>query len=62
MKNNLIPAIRLTLVCLLFFCGIYTLTVFGISKLVPDSMSFAKNNSGYYENVGQRFSRSTGKN
>jgi K+-transporting ATPase ATPase C chain len=55
MKNNLIPAIRLTLVCLLFFCGIYTLTVFGISKLVPDSMSFAKNNSGYYENVGQRF-------
>jgi K+-transporting ATPase ATPase C chain len=55
MKNNIIPAIRLTLVCFLFFSGIYTLTVFGISKLVPDSMSFAKNNSGYYENVGQIF-------
>ncbi|MBK9566084.1 MAG: K(+)-transporting ATPase subunit C [Saprospiraceae bacterium] len=55
MKNNLIPAIRLTLVCLVFFCGIYTLSVFGISKLVPDNMSFAKNNSGYYENVGQSF-------
>jgi potassium-transporting ATPase KdpC subunit len=55
MKNNLIPAIRLTLVCLVFFCGVYTLSVFGISKLVPDSMSFAKNNSGYYENVGQSF-------
>lgn len=55
MKNNIIPAIRLTLVCFVFFCGIYTLIVFGISKLVPDSMSFAKNNSGYYENVGQSF-------
>lgn len=56
MKNNLIPAIRLTLVCLVFFCGIYTLTVFGISQLVPESMAFGKNNSGYYENVGQAFS------
>jgi K+-transporting ATPase ATPase C chain len=55
MKNNLIPAIRLTLVCLVFFCGIYTLSIFGISKLVPGNMSFAKNNSGYYENVGQSF-------
>lgn len=55
MKNNIFPAIRLTLVCLVFFCGIYTLAVYGISKLAPDSMSFAKNKSGYYENVGQGF-------
>lgn len=55
MKNNIIPAIRLTFVCLVFFCGIYTLIVLGISKLVPDSLSFAKNNSGFYENVGQSF-------
>jgi K+-transporting ATPase ATPase C chain len=53
MKKNLVPAIRLTLVCLVFFCCIYTLTVFGISKLISDSISSAKNNSGYYENVGQ---------
>jgi K+-transporting ATPase ATPase C chain len=56
MKNNLIPAIRLTLVCLVFFCGIYTLAVYGISKLVPANWSFSRNESGYYENVGQGFS------
>ncbi len=55
MINNILPAIRLTIVCLVFFCGIYTLAIYGISKIAPDSMSFAKNNSGYYENVGQRF-------
>lgn len=55
MINNILPAIRLTLVCLVFFCGIYTLTVYGISKLTPESMSFSKNNSGYYENIGQSF-------
>jgi K+-transporting ATPase ATPase C chain len=55
MKNNIIPAIRLTFVCLVFFCGIYTLAVYGISKLVPESMSFSKSHSGYYENVGQGF-------
>lgn len=55
MKSNIIPAIRLTFVCLVFFCGIYTLTVYGISKLTPESVSFTKNNSGFYENVGQSF-------
>jgi K+-transporting ATPase ATPase C chain len=53
--KNIIPAIRLTLVCLVFFCGIYTLTVFGISKIAPNSMSFTKTKAGYYENVGQSF-------
>lgn len=55
MKNNIIPAIRLTLVCLVFFCGIYTLTILGVAKVTPERMSFSKNNSGYYENVGQSF-------
>ncbi|MCX8472191.1 MAG: K(+)-transporting ATPase subunit C [Sediminibacterium sp.] len=56
MKNNILPAIRLTLVCLVFFCGIYTLIVYGISKLAPENMSFAKNNLGFYEYIGQGFS------
>ena len=55
MKNNIFPAIRLTLVCLVFFSGIYTLAVYGISKLVPEKWSFAKTENGYYENVGQSF-------
>ena len=56
MKNSIISAFRLTLVCLVFFCGIYTLSVFGISKLVPNSWSFSKNEKGFYQNVGQSFS------
>ncbi len=55
MKNNIIPAIRLTFVCFVFFCGIYTLIVLGISKFVPESRSFSKSKAGYYENVGQSF-------
>jgi K+-transporting ATPase ATPase C chain len=55
MKNNLIPAIRLTLVCLVFFCGIYTLTVLGISKLAPSHWAFSKTENGLYENIGQNF-------
>lgn len=55
MKNNILPAIRLTLVCLVFFCGIYTLTVYGISKLAPSDLTFVKDEKGFYENVGQSF-------
>jgi len=55
MKNNIIPAIRLTLVCLVFFCGLYTLAVYGVSRLAPESMSFTKTKQGHYENVGQSF-------
>ena len=55
MKNHILPAIRLTLVCLAFFCGFYTLAVHSIAQLVPNSMSFSKNKDGYYENVGQSF-------
>lgn len=55
MKSNIIPAIRLTLVCLVFFCGVYTLTVWGISQLVPKQWVFSKSEKGFYENVGQSF-------
>jgi len=55
MKSNIIPAIRLTLVFLVFFSGIYTIAVYGVSKLAPISMSFSKTNNGYYENLGQNF-------
>lgn len=55
MKINLMSAIRLTIVFAVFFCGIYTFAVYGISKLVPENRSFKKNKSGYYDNVGQNF-------
>lgn len=55
MKNNIIPAIRLTFVCLVFFCGIYTFAVYCISKIAPSNWSFSKSEKGFYENVGQSF-------
>lgn len=55
MKNNILPAIRLTLVCSVFLIGMYTFAVYGISKLVPESVSFVKNKAGFYEHVGQGF-------
>ena len=35
MKQNIIPAIRLTLVCMVFFMGIYTLLILGGAQLAP---------------------------
>jgi potassium-transporting ATPase KdpC subunit len=35
MKQHIIPALRLTLVCLLFFCGLYTLLIWGIAQASP---------------------------
>ncbi|KAA5533793.1 K(+)-transporting ATPase subunit C [Taibaiella lutea] len=58
MKKNLLPAIRLTLVCLVFFCGIYTTAVWGIAQLVPNKgkgFTINQNDKSYYTNVGQSF-------
>lgn len=35
MKENIFPAIRLTIVCILFFCGVYTLLILGIAQAAP---------------------------
>ena len=37
MKVNIIPAIRLTLFCALFFSGIYTLSIYGIAQFSPNN-------------------------
>ena len=36
MKQHIIPAIRFTVFCLIFFSGIYTLVVFGIARFAPN--------------------------
>lgn len=58
MKQNILPAIRLTAVCLVFFAGFYTLIIFGIAQFSPNNgkgeiLTF--NNKKYYANVGQAF-------
>ncbi len=58
MKTNILPAIRLTLVCLLFFSGIYTLIVYGAGRLAPGAgkgTTITQNGKTYYSNIGQKF-------
>lgn len=58
MKEHILPAIRLTLVCLVFFCGIYTLIVLGIAQLTNSKGKgeiIIENGKKYYANVGQKF-------
>lgn len=58
MKEHIFPAIRLTLVCLLFFSGIYTLIVFGFAQLAPNKGKgeiIVQNGKTYYSNIGQKF-------
>jgi K+-transporting ATPase ATPase C chain len=35
MKQHILPAIKLTISCLIFFSGIYTLLIFGIAQFAP---------------------------
>jgi K+-transporting ATPase ATPase C chain len=35
MKQHILPALKLTLGCIVFFCGIYTIVILGIAQLVP---------------------------
>ena len=58
MKNNFITAVRLTLVCAVFFCGIYPLTIWGIAQLTPHQGKgdmVSQDGRTYYANVGQSF-------
>lgn len=71
MKQNILPAIRLTAVCLLIFSGFYTLMIFGIAQFSPNQgkgeiinneKSNLKNQqngkaSYYYANIGQKFNQ-----
>jgi potassium-transporting ATPase KdpC subunit len=36
MKEHLLPALRLTLISVLFFCGIYSLLIWGIAQAAPN--------------------------
>jgi len=35
MKEHILPAIRLTIICILFFCGAYTILILGIAQAAP---------------------------
>lgn len=58
MKNHMLPAIKLTLVCLVFFSGIYTMMVYGIAQFAPGKgkgETIVVDDKTYYFNIGQKF-------
>lgn len=58
MKEHIFPAIRLTIVCLFFFSGIYTLIVLGAAQFADNKGKgeiLVHNGKTYYANVGQKF-------
>jgi len=58
MKSNLSAAIRLTLVCAVFFCGVYTLIVLGFARLGPNGGKGAviiQQDKKYYSQIAQKF-------
>ncbi|MGN7885910.1 K(+)-transporting ATPase subunit C [Dyadobacter endophyticus] len=58
MKQHILPAIRLTIVTLIFFSGVYTLVILGIARLFPNHGKgeiVEQNGKRYYTNIGQSF-------
>ncbi|HJW31203.1 MAG TPA: K(+)-transporting ATPase subunit C, partial [Saprospiraceae bacterium] len=55
----LFPAIKLTLLFMLFFMGIYSMVILGIAQLAPNrghGFMLEVNGNNYYENIAQPFS------
>jgi K+-transporting ATPase ATPase C chain len=58
MKKEILPSLILTVVCLVFFSGVYTLIVWGIAQVSPnkgDGFITAANGKTYYTNIAQKF-------
>lgn len=58
MKEHLLPAIKLTLITLIFFCVLYPALIWGIAQVSPNQgKGFVVEQKGkiYYENIGQAF-------
>lgn len=62
MKTQLLPAIKLTVICILFFVGAYTIVVWGIGQAVAPNngkgeiISYTADNVKYgFANIGQSF-------
>lgn len=58
MKQHIIPAIRLSVVTLVFFSGVYTLVILGVAQLFPNHGKgelIGQHGKRYYANVGQSF-------
>lgn len=60
MKSTFLSAIRLTLVCLIFFVGVYSFALLGIAQFAPNHGKgevLVQNGKTYYANIGQLFNQ-----
>ncbi|HEY0298361.1 MAG TPA: K(+)-transporting ATPase subunit C [Arachidicoccus sp.] len=58
MKSHIFPAIRLTVICLIFFVGLYSAIVFCTAQFAPNKGKgeiITQNGKTYYSNIGQKF-------
>lgn len=58
MKTNLIPALRLTLVCAVLFMGLYPALILGLAQLAPNQGKgeiVESNGATYFTQIGQNF-------
>ena len=58
MKKELLPSILLTIVCAIFFCGVYPLIVWGVarfSKGAGEGVTIQSKGQTYFLNIGQKF-------
>ena len=59
MKENFLPSLKLTLICMVVFCGFYSLAVFGVAQFAPNNGKgeiIEHNGKKYYQNIAQSFS------
>lgn len=61
MKQYILPALRLTLVCVVFFCGVYTMIIYGIAQAAPSKGKgepvMVNNKVVGYKLIGQSFTQ-----
>lgn len=58
MKSHLLSATLLTICCIIFFSGIYTVAMLGIAQLAPNQgkgVVITSNGKTYYANIAQKF-------
>ena len=60
MRSTFFQTIRLTVVCLVFFVGVYSVIIYGFAQLAPNHGKgnvISENGKTYYSNVGQSFTK-----
>jgi potassium-transporting ATPase KdpC subunit len=60
MKKTFLQALKLTLICLVCFSGIYTFIIYGVAQVMPNSGKgkiITDNGRAYYSNIGQSFTK-----